>query len=99
MNEFKSVIERLKKSKSVFPALISGGHGEGNYILSCYELSDIPEYAIYKKNGANFSIVDFFNKLDDANKEATEILKNYPNWIESINCRAEHHQHNIAGAE
>ncbi|HHG9944781.1 TPA: hypothetical protein ACPZLR_002603 [Yersinia enterocolitica] len=99
MSEFQAVIERLRIAESAFPASFGCGRGDGNYSLHCHESTEKPEFAIYKRMGDNFIIVDFFSELDDANKESLEILNKYPNWIASINCHNELHKKDIVEAK
>lgn len=99
MTDFQSVIERLRVAESAFPAFFGGGSGDSRYTLHCHELAEESEFAIYKRKGANFIIVDFFSKLEDANEEAIEILSNYPTWIMSINHHTELYKQDISGAK
>ncbi|HDL7098247.1 TPA: hypothetical protein PXM79_000987 [Yersinia enterocolitica] len=80
----------------LIPSFFSAkNHGDARFIFT----TNFPEderyiYSIYKRAGDYFLLVDSFQDLNSASKEAIEVLNIYPCLIGSINYQSEYHKNN-----
>ncbi|CFR04380.1 MULTISPECIES: hypothetical protein [Yersinia] len=99
MNELQSVIERLKKADYPFSVHLSRSPISADFFLAT-NLAENIEHAIYKKQGTEFVIVDFFTDPSKTNKEAADIISTYPRLAAALNYQIEcHKQDNTERAE
>ncbi|OCJ22814.1 hypothetical protein [Serratia sp. 14-2641] len=68
---------------------VTSHYGNGNYSLVT-EWADCVEYALYKRVGTNFILVDFFSEINAACDEAKEILCKIPKFEKAISTMASH---------
>lgn len=99
MTDFQSVIERLKKADYPFSVHLSRPPISANFFLVT-NFSENIEHAIYKKQGTEFVIVDFFTDPSKTNKEAADIISTRPILAAALNYQIEYHkQDNTERAE
>ncbi|HDL6674295.1 TPA: hypothetical protein PXJ49_003251 [Yersinia enterocolitica] len=99
MTEFQTVIEKLKKANYPFSVHLSKSPIGADFFLVT-NLAENIEHAIYKKQGTEFVIVDFFTDPSKTNKEAADIISIYPRLAAALNYQIEYHkQDNTERAE
>ncbi|HEN3451907.1 TPA: hypothetical protein U5D73_004412 [Yersinia enterocolitica] len=99
MTEFQAVIEKLKIANFPFSVHLRRSPISANFFLVTNFAENI-EYAIYKNQGTEFVIVDFFTDPSKINKEAADIISTHPRLAAALNYQIEYHkQDNTERAE
>ena len=73
------VSEKLRSMNSHWSLVtpVQNYHGDSNYEFITAMVGET-EFAIYKRQGVLFVLVDFFKNYEEACKEAKEIIDSYP---------------------
>ncbi|HBE9078600.1 hypothetical protein [Serratia fonticola] len=84
------VSQKIKDTNSHWePSFPASQHDAGNYKLVT-AWADSIEYALYKRVGGVFILIDFFSDIDAACTEAKELLCKIPKFEKSISAMAEY---------